>query len=154
METLTATTVTTQQIATALNSLLANYQIHYQNLRGFHWNIQGPQFFDLHAKFEELYTESAEHIDEVAERILALDQRPLHTFQAYLNEAEIKVYQDVHDAQTSVRAIVEGLQVLVQIEKHILQLASAAEDEGTASLVSDLIKGHEKNIWMFKAYLQ
>jgi len=37
-----------------LNTLLANYQIYYQNLRNFHWNISGPNFFELHAKFEEL----------------------------------------------------------------------------------------------------
>ena len=40
------------ELAKELNTLLANYQMFYQNLRGFHWNIQGPSFFELHIKFE------------------------------------------------------------------------------------------------------
>jgi starvation-inducible DNA-binding protein len=44
----------TTELAEKLNDLLASYSVHYQNLRGFHWNIQGPGFFELHAKFEEM----------------------------------------------------------------------------------------------------
>ena len=63
-----------------LNGLLANFQIYYQNLRGLHWNIKGKNFFELHVKFEEFYTDSQVKIDEVAERILTLQGKPLHTF--------------------------------------------------------------------------
>ncbi len=59
-----------------LNELLANYQIYYQNLRNFHWNVSGPNFFELHAKFEELYTAANLGVDETAERILTLGSRP------------------------------------------------------------------------------
>ncbi|MFP4264165.1 MAG: Dps family protein, partial [Halomonas sp.] len=45
------------QLAEKLNELLANYQIFYMNVRGYHWNVKGPQFFQLHEKFEELYTD-------------------------------------------------------------------------------------------------
>lgn len=57
-----------------LNSLLANFQIYYQNLRGFHWNVKGNRFFVLHAKFEELYNDAIEKVDELAERILTLGE--------------------------------------------------------------------------------
>jgi starvation-inducible DNA-binding protein len=75
---------TTTEIASELNVLLANYQIYYQNLRGFHWNIQGRDFFELHVKFEELYNDGAIKIDEVAERILTIEATPLHSFTDYL----------------------------------------------------------------------
>ncbi|MDZ4330580.1 MAG: hypothetical protein U0945_08345, partial [Flavobacterium sp.] len=46
-----------------LNVLLSNFQVYYQNLRGIHWNIRGKRFFDLHVKFEELYTDAQIKID-------------------------------------------------------------------------------------------
>ena len=62
--------------AEKLNELLANYSIFYQNTRGFHWNIKGDKFFELHVKFEELYNDLKVKIDEVAERILTLGYTP------------------------------------------------------------------------------
>ncbi len=51
------------KLAEALNSLLANYQVFYMNTRGYHWNIKGKEFFELHAKFEEIYTDLQTKID-------------------------------------------------------------------------------------------
>lgn len=62
-------TTQSQKLANALNNLLANYQVFYMNTRGYHWNIQGKEFFELHAKFEEIYTDLQLKIDELAERI-------------------------------------------------------------------------------------
>ena len=69
-----------QKVAEELNKLLADYQIFYQNLRGLHWNVTGNAFFMLHEKYEELYNEASEVIDEIAERILMIGGQPLHTF--------------------------------------------------------------------------
>ncbi len=137
-----------------LNSLLANYQIHYQNLRALHWNIKGPSFFELHAKFEELYLQSAEDIDEIAERILALDSTPFHTFQDYLDNSSVTVVKNISDAEGSVKSIVEDYTKLLDLEREILDIAGKDEDEGTVTLVSDFIQIHEKTLWMFKAYLK
>ena len=68
------------ELADCLNHLLANYSIFYQNTRGYHWNIKGEKFFELHVKFEELYDDLFVKIDEVAERILTLEHSPLHRF--------------------------------------------------------------------------
>ncbi|MCU0389442.1 MAG: hypothetical protein MUE71_12625, partial [Chitinophagaceae bacterium] len=57
-------------LANKLNVLLANFQLFYINARGFHWNIKGQNFFELHLKFEEVYNDALLKIDEVAERIL------------------------------------------------------------------------------------
>jgi len=67
-----------KQLAEKLNVLLANYSIFYQNTRGYHWNIKGEKFFELHVKFEELYNDLFLKIDEVAERILTLGHTPAH----------------------------------------------------------------------------
>ena len=77
-------------VVTALHLLLADFQIHYTNLRGFHWDIKGHGFFVLHSKFEDLYNDTAEKIDEIAERILTLGSVPSNKFSDYLKVARIK----------------------------------------------------------------
>ena len=57
------------ELTKELNELLANYSIFYQNVRGYHWNIKGEKFFELHAKFEELYNDLFVKIDEIAEEL-------------------------------------------------------------------------------------
>ncbi len=137
-----------------LNQLLADLQVYYQNLRGFHWNIQGREFFDLHQKFEELYTDTANQIDEVAERILTLDATPFHSFEDFLVNAKIKAKTNVNGAQEAVETIVNNLHTLIEVEKKILSITGETEDEGTATLISDMIKLHEKTSWMFRAWLK
>ena len=63
-----------------LNDLLSDYHIFYQNVRGFHWNVKGENFFDLHVRFEELYTQLYQNIDELAERIVTIGFVPLHSY--------------------------------------------------------------------------
>ena len=72
-----------ENLADHLNDLLANYSVFYQNTRGYHWNIRGEKFFELHEKFEELYNDLFVKIDEIAERILTLGKTAEHNFSAY-----------------------------------------------------------------------
>ena len=123
-----------------LNVLLANYQTYYQNLRGVHWNIKGKRFFELHVKFEELYTTAQEQVDEIAERILTLGGVPFHTLESYVKHA-------------SVRLVIDTISALLPLEREILDFSDEINDEGTHSLMSDFISGQEKNVWMLKAYL-
>jgi len=137
----------------SLNELLANFQVYYQNLRGLHWNIKGKSFFELHVKFEELYTDSQEKIDLIAERILTLEGKPLHTFDAYLQLATVPVGKDISEDITAVTLVVNSLSELIQLEREILTQSGNANDEGTNSMMSDFIAEQEKTIWMLKAWL-
>lgn len=136
-----------------LNDLLANYQMFYQNLRGFHWNIKGKEFFELHLKFEELYDDAVIKIDEIAERILTLEGTPLHTFADYIDASEIKDAKNKSNGIESVEITVENFSTLVAKERVILALAGEADDEGTVSLMSDYISQTEKTLWMLSSYL-
>lgn len=142
------------EISEKLNKLLADYQIFYQNLRGFHWNIQGEKFFVLHSKFEELYDDAVEKIDEIAERILTIGGKPLHTFEDYLKTSTIKVEKDKNDATSTVAATLDNLSSLIKLEREILDLAGEAEDEGTTAMMSDYITQQEKLVWMFRAFMK
>lgn len=137
-----------------LNKLLANYQIYYQNLRGFHWNIQGRDFFELHVKFEELYNDAAIKIDEVAERILTIEGTPLHSFSAYLETASLAAETNVHGGEKAVKTIVDNLSALVDQQKDIRKNAEDNDDGATADMMATFVEEQEKTLWMFKAWLK
>lgn len=137
-----------------LNLLLANYQIYYQNLRNFHWNVSGPNFFELHAKFEELYTTANENVDEVAERILTLGGRPLSSYGEYIENSEIKEAREIQVSKRMVEIVRENLNTLLKVEREVLDSASEQGDEGTVTLMSDYITAKEKVVWMLSAYLK
>ncbi|MCC9136734.1 Dps family protein [Pontibacter silvestris] len=142
-----------QQIAEQLNELLANYHLYYQNLRGFHWNVKGVYFFQLHDKFEELYNNALSKIDAIAERILTIGQQPLHTFSDYIVNSTIKEAGKLNDGLEMVKATYDSLTVLLNFERDILSLAAETGDEGTVTLISDDINENEKTLWMLKAFL-
>ena len=143
----------TKTIAKDLNNLLASFQIYYQNLRGIHWNIKGKRFFDLHVKFEELYTDANLKVDEIAERILTLGETPLHTFEDYVKVAKVPVGKNISVDEKAVKLIVDSLTELLKIERQILDLSGEVNDEGTNSMMSDFITEQEKTVWMMKAWL-
>lgn len=134
----------TQKLADALNELLSNYQIFYMNVRGYHWNIKGDNFFELHAKFEELYDDLLLKIDEIAERVLTLGHRPAHAYSTYIEKSEVPERKDVSDGKEAVGNIVESFGKLIAKQRGLLNLAGEAEDEGTVALMSDYISQQEK----------
>ncbi len=143
----------TIELANNLNVLLANFQVYYQNLRGLHWNIKGKNFFELHVKFEELYTDSQEKVDMIAERILTLQGQPLHTFQDYIETSSVAVAKGITKDEEAVKVIVSSLSALIKIEREILNLSDEADDEGTNAMMSDFISEQEKTLWMMNAWL-
>ena len=143
----------TANLVTELNGLLANFQIYYQNLRGLHWNIKGKNFFELHVKFEEFYTDSQIKIDEIAERILTLQGKPLHTFADYIENSSVPVGKDISNDVDGVELVVNSLSELLKIERSILESSDEANDEGTNSMMSDFIAEQEKTIWMLNSWL-
>lgn len=142
-----------EKLSTRLNNLLADYMVFYQNTRGLHWNIKGEKFFELHLKFEELYTNLLLKVDEVAERILTLEGTPLHTFEDYIKTAKIKSAKNVSDGRQGVKQILASFEVILVKQRELLELSSDAGDEGTNALMSDYIREQEKMVWMYSSYL-
>lgn len=143
----------TEMIA-KLNLYLSDVQITYMNVRGYHWNIVGKHFFSLHAKFEEIYDELNEMADEIAERILMLEGKPMHSFSEYIKVARVKERLDISSAKDTVKALLDDTATLLTAEREILSLAGDNNDEGTAALMSGYISEQEKMIWMFNSLLK
>lgn len=142
-----------KELADLLNDLLANYSIFYQNMRGYHWNIKGDKFFELHLKFEELYNDLFIKIDEVAERALTLGHIPRHKFTDYLKSSEIAESQEVTDGYKAVEQILNAFKTIIQKQRVILDLSGEIADEGTNALMSDYIREQEKLVWMYTAFM-
>jgi starvation-inducible DNA-binding protein len=140
-------------LAAEMNNLLCAYSVHYQNLRGLHWNIRGRNFFELHLKFEELYNDAQLRIDTLAERILTLEHTPIHTFADYLEHSKLKIARNISTDKESVELLTSNFHDLLVMERKILAQAAEAEDEGTSNLMGDLISFQEKTVWMLKAWL-
>jgi starvation-inducible DNA-binding protein len=143
-----------KQLAASLNDLLANYSIFYQNVRGYHWNIKGNKFFELHLKFEELYNDLVLRIDEIAERILTLGHAPNHKYSDYKKISEIVEKSEVSDGTKAVKDILDSFKTIITLQREYKNIADEAADEGTAALMSDYIRAQEKLVWMYSAYLK
>lgn len=144
----------TAALAEDLNKLLADYQILYTNVRGYHWNIKGRDFFELHVKFEEIYNDLVLKVDEIAERILTLGSTPLHGFSRYLEVSDLEGTLNVTQGTEAVANILSAYQVLLKKQRLIVKTAAEVDDEGTLTLLTDYISQQEKECWMLNAYLQ
>ena len=136
-----------------LNEYLANYHIHYQKLRGCHWNIKGGNFFTLHLKFEELYTNAQTTIDEIAERVLTLGKPPHSRFADYINESTIKEIDTIGMKDMDmVDAILEDMAILIQLERDVMEESEKAGDDGTNDMVNKFMQFKEKTTWMLRSF--
>jgi starvation-inducible DNA-binding protein len=142
-----------KKLADKLNLLLCNYQLFYMNTRGYHWNIKGEKFFELHLKFEELYTDAQLKVDEIAERILTLGHTPIHSFTDYLKHSTIKETKNVSDGKKAVAHILDSFSILLHLERELLALSAETNDEGTNAQMSDYIREQEKSVWMYSSFL-
>lgn len=136
-----------------LNELLANYSVFYQNTRGYHWNIKGEKFFELHLKFEELYNDLFVKIDEIAERILTLGHTPSHNYSDYVKSSKIDESVQVSDGIKAMSDILNSFQTIILLQRELLELSGEANDEGTNALMSDYIREQEKLVWMYASFL-
>ncbi len=141
-----------QELAEKLNVLLANYSIFYQNVRGYHWNIKGEKFFELHVKFEELYNDLLLKIDEIAERILTLGYSPDHNYSGYKKVSAIAESSEVSDGIKAVGDILNSFKTIIGLQRELLMLSDDANDEGTNALMSDYVRSQEKLVWMYSAF--
>lgn len=142
-----------EELIVRLNDLLADYQIFYMNTRGFHWNIKGEKFFELHIKFEELYNNLIVKIDEIAERILTLEGTPLHTYSDYIESSDIKEAKNISQGEVCVENILDSFQRILVLQREVLVLSADLGDEGTNALMSDYIREQEKLVWMYSSFM-
>ncbi|WP_121611350.1 Dps family protein [Mesobacillus foraminis] len=141
------------ELIQAVNQQVANWTVLYTKLHNFHWYVKGPHFFTLHTKFEELYNEAAIIVDEFAERILALDGKPVGTMRECLELATVEEATGNENENGMIQALSSDFSRIVDELQAGIELAQKVEDEGTADMLLGVKKSVRKHLWMFKAYL-
>lgn len=135
-----------------LNVLIADFTVFYQKLRHYHWNVKGPQFFKLHEKFEEIYTEVGDVIDELAERVVGLDGVPLHTLADMLDATSLEEDPEMSAPSVMVDRSIADMETLTESLQDVIEMAEEAEDRTTTNLLDDVKDGLEAHLWMLKAW--
>lgn len=141
------------ELTQAVNKQIANWTVLYIKLHNYHWYVTGPEFFTLHAKFEELYNEAALHIDELAERLLAMDDKPVATMSGALELASVKEASGNESASDMVASIVDDYSTMIKELKKGMELAEEVNDETTSDLLLSIHSGLEKHVWMLNSFL-
>lgn len=147
------TAVETEEITASLNELLANYSVHYQKLRNYHWNVKGSDFFDLHTEFENQYNEALQHIDDIAERIRIFGKTPLSTLRDYLEKSEIKETDSQISSDIMIRELLGDYRTLLKLMFSVVEVSVEHSDSGTEEMVKVFINRTEKHHWMLSAFL-
>ncbi|MBU2913238.1 MULTISPECIES: Dps family protein [Reichenbachiella] len=146
------TKLETAELVEVMNRLLANFSVHYQKLRNFHWNVKGADFFDVHEKFEQQYNDAKVAIDDVAERIRVFNQTPLSTMREYLETSEIKESGTDLTAMEMVGEIIKDYEILLEHMFSVIEMAINHGDSGTEDMIKGFVKQTEKNHWMMTAF--
>lgn len=138
-----------------MNLFLANQTVLYMKFHNLHWFVTGRNFFTLHQKFEDLYNSAGEIADEVAERLLALEQSPLASYDEILKIATIKERKSgLVESADAVKIVLDDLNLLIKDAIEIRKLAGDAGDAGTEDMFVQYVKDYEKLRWMLKAMMQ
>ncbi len=141
-----------ERVGDRLNILLASYSVYYQNLRSFHWHIQGQNFFDIHKLFEDLYNDAKVKIDDIAERILTINQKPFGSMAVYLQYSRIKESRDIMIDQKMVSTILKNHSKLILLMRETIKEASEVGDEGTVDMIGGFLSSLEKKSWILNAW--
>jgi len=136
-----------------LNRQIAGWSVLYTKLHNFHWYVQGPHFFTLHAKFEELYNLATANMDEVAERLLAIGGRPVATMGEQLRLSPIEEAQGQLSAERMVESVVDDLRTMVEVIRQGIHEAGEAEDNATEDMLIGFTAALDKEVWMLNAFL-
>ncbi|MEX6356688.1 Dps family protein [Staphylococcus cohnii] len=142
-----------EEVVKVLNQQVANWTVAFTKLHNFHWYVKGPNFFSLHTKFEELYDEASQYIDDLAERILAVGGNPVGTLKESL---ELSIIDEAGKGYTA-EQMVEALSVdFDNVSKQLgeaIEVASKAEDDVTEDMFIGMQTNIDKHSWMLKSYL-
>lgn len=136
-----------------LNKQIANWSVLFVKLHNYHWYVKGNQFFTLHLKFEELYNEAALHIDNLAERVLAIKGQPLATMKDYLSTSSVAEAKGNESANEMVAEIIRDFETVIGELKEGMKAAEEANDETTGDMLLAIHTSLEKHVWMLSSFL-
>jgi len=145
----------TEEIVTFLNTLLADEYALYTKTRNAHWNVNGPNFFELHKFFESQYEILDIMIDDIAERVRSLGHYALGSLRDFLSVTHMdEENHDFSNPKQIIQTLVNDHETIIRIIRNdITPVSEKYKDLGTADFVTGLMEKHEKMAWMLRAFI-
>lgn len=137
--------------AQAIAELLADTYTLYLKTHGYHWNVEGPHFQQLHVQFMEQYTEMWTAVDELAERIRALGHYAPASYAQMAKLSSIKEETGTPNWTEMVKNLAQGHEQVAKKAREVLRIAEDTNDDATADVISPRVTLHEKTAWMLRA---
>jgi len=143
-----------REVALILNTVLADEYVLYAKVRNYHWNVEGPSFMELHKFYEEMYTELAETIDEVAERVRKIGHFAEGRLKDVLELSHLVEEQYSNDPKTQQKDLLDDHETIARyIREHIEEIEEKYKDIGSSDFLTGVLKDHERYAWFLRAYL-
>lgn len=140
-------------VAQELSKVLADSYAVYLKTHGYHWNVQGPEFFSLHGLLQQHYSEIWAALDDIAERIRALGELAPMSGSAFGNLTSIGDGNPERTAAEMLQELVRDHGTLIATARKALDVAAEAGDEASVDLMTQRLAAHEKAAWMLRASL-
>lgn len=137
--------------ASAVREVLGETYALYFKTHGYHWNVTGPRFSELHNLFMTQYTEMWTALDALAERIRSLGHFAPSSSQQMMETATIQADDKVPDANDMVRQLAKGHETVARVAKSGVKAAEKAGDIVTVDLLTQRADLHEKTAWMLRS---
>ena len=150
----TAPSTRTAGLTKSLNQVLADSYALLSLTHLAHWNVEGPGFFALHTAFQTQYEELFVAIDEIAERIRALDAYAIGGLSTLAHAAQMKEFASPLAQDEYVLALIAANEKLVADAARARDIAGQANDAESQDLMIGRITLHQKTIWMLKSFLK
>jgi starvation-inducible DNA-binding protein len=144
----------TAALTRSLNQVLADSYALLSLTHLAHWNVEGPGFFALHTAFQTQYEELFVAIDEIAERIRALDAYAIGGLATLADVAQMKEFASPLSQEDYVQALIAAQGKLVSDAARARDIAGVANDAESQDLMVARITLHQKTIWMLKSFLK
>ncbi len=143
-----------QQLAQHLSLILADTYVLYTKTQNFYWNVIDPRFYSLRLFWRKQYEELAEAINEIAEHIRMLGQRSPGSLKHFIDMTSLQE-SDNKDLSSDdmLEELLEDHETLCRYIRERIELASKLGDEGTADLLRQRLRAHEKSAWMLRSHL-
>ncbi|MGH8310229.1 MAG: Dps family protein [Steroidobacteraceae bacterium] len=143
-----------RQLAQSVGKALAETYVLYTKTQAIHWNVVGPLFYALHKLTEQQYEDLAEAIDELAERIRALDSPAPGSFGEFLELSDIRETREKQTAEQAVMMLCADHEMAACTFREATRMATDCDDVVTADLLTERMGVHEKAAWMLRSLVQ
>lgn len=142
-----------QPVAEQLNKLLADEVILYIKTRNYHWNIEGPNFNEMHTFYEMQFKQLDEIMDQIAERIRTIGHYTEARLADYLKLTNLIEPAYTNFQNDQLKHLLASHETIINNLRRLIPLfADKHKDIGSSDFATQLLVKHEKMAWMVRAY--